>query len=626
MKLFCVLILLSLVLYSVKPTCNPTRNKESKIYDEESEVQQNSVVGQLSDGTFVFVYQTYEHEDEEVPGDDYGIKMKLYKDDSFVCKTIVNDNLPEDQHDPRIAITDDDKIVITYETDFDTGDKSAYFKIFNSTCDAIVAETLISDNQYYQLYPDVTLLSNGNLLFVWENTLSDDADPDSRIYARRFDIAGDSVDANDKWAIAYSPDTEQKKPRIVLQDNDYVTVVFALNVERSTTKQVIRKSKFDVSGDFGNEPSVIVSTEDANVFADNPFIAKYSDNSLIVVWEEYESDGGDSDGIYGQFIDTSDNLRLDKFKLTTEESGTQKDPKVVTFEDHGLLGYLFYTDNSDDKNHAKLQTFGYYQHIVGDAYKVSPYTESEEQPFGYSYDDNQFVVSFTYTNGSDKNLAYTTFTAPDEPYKNDTASIGKITSGPTVNYTFPDYTFIGYALEYETNLESGIALPDWLEFDGPERTYSGKANNEYCATTQQIELKAWSCGMFDNEYFDLHITDELPTTKLDLVDQDRLGGRNFEYTFDEDTFYDEDSPVLEYTAELKDGSALPDWMEFDGPTRTFSGTTPNIDRSYVIRVTASDECSNEASKTMNFLVETDPAPILSVGLSLLIFFLSYFLF
>ncbi len=87
----------------------------------------------------------------------------------------------------------------------------------------------------------------------------------------------------------------------------------------------------------------------------------------------------------------------------------------------------------------------------------------------------------------------------------------------------------------------------------------------------------------------------------------------FEYTFGEDTFGDDDlihGDVLTYTAEQETEDPLPDWLSFDGATRTFSGTPTNDDLGiYYITVIATDTEGAFAEDTFELEVEnTNDAP------------------
>ena len=73
-----------------------------------------------------------------------------------------------------------------------------------------------------------------------------------------------------------------------------------------------------------------------------------------------------------------------------------------------------------------------------------------------------------------------------------------------------------------------------------------------------------------------------------MSDQAAESGTAWTYTFPTNTFTEDvvDPPDLTYTAENDDGDELPDWLSFDGPTRTFSGTPPGWSDNFDIAVTA----------------------------------------
>jgi VCBS repeat-containing protein len=68
---------------------------------------------------------------------------------------------------------------------------------------------------------------------------------------------------------------------------------------------------------------------------------------------------------------------------------------------------------------------------------------------------------------------------------------------------------------------------------------------------------------------------DAPVVAHPIPDQEAEAGSPFTFTFEADAFADIDQgDVLAYSATLADGSALPEWLAFDGTTRTFSGTPP----------------------------------------------------
>lgn len=84
-------------------------------------------------------------------------------------------------------------------------------------------------------------------------------------------------------------------------------------------------------------------------------------------------------------------------------------------------------------------------------------------------------------------------------------------------------------------------------------------------------------------------TNDAPIVVKPLADQNFTFHKPFSWQMAADTFADIDQgDVLDYTATLADGSALPDWVKFDAQTQTFSGWTPKEVGYIDIRVTATD--------------------------------------
>ncbi|MFC3197150.1 BspA family leucine-rich repeat surface protein [Parapedobacter deserti] len=104
-----------------------------------------------------------------------------------------------------------------------------------------------------------------------------------------------------------------------------------------------------------------------------------------------------------------------------------------------------------------------------------------------------------------------------------------------------------------------------------------------------------------------------PTVTHPIPDQETIQNTPFSFQFPEDTFEDTDQDdVLTYTAELSNGESLPDWLDFDEDTRTFSGTPGNTDVGTIeIAVTADD--GNGGTVADIFTLTVTPRPSVTVG-------------
>ena len=102
------------------------------------------------------------------------------------------------------------------------------------------------------------------------------------------------------------------------------------------------------------------------------------------------------------------------------------------------------------------------------------------------------------------------------------------------------------------------------------------------------------------------VTNAAPTVANAIPDQTATPGTPFGYTFPANTFSDPDSgDTLSYTATKGDGSMLPNWLEFDADTRTFSGTPGATDVGTVtVRVTATDGSDESVSDEFKITVRS----------------------
>ena len=107
-----------------------------------------------------------------------------------------------------------------------------------------------------------------------------------------------------------------------------------------------------------------------------------------------------------------------------------------------------------------------------------------------------------------------------------------------------------------------------------------------------------------------------PTVMTMIPDQTAIVGVTFRYQFSEDTFSDADGDPLTYAATRGDDSALPDWLDFDKATRTFSGTPQAGDAGTLnIRVTASDDNGRSVFDAFDITVNAQPLVTITRGTS-----------
>ncbi|MBF0452311.1 MAG: tandem-95 repeat protein, partial [Candidatus Magnetomorum sp.] len=115
--------------------------------------------------------------------------------------------------------------------------------------------------------------------------------------------------------------------------------------------------------------------------------------------------------------------------------------------------------------------------------------------------------------------------------------------------------------------------------------------------------------------FDFTITavNDAPVLANPIANRIATEGTAYAYTVPSNTFTDVDSgDVLTYTATQENGSALPEWLNFDPSTRVFSGLPTNSDvGSITITITATDGSAQSITDTFVLSVNnTNTSPVL----------------
>ncbi|MCL4456275.1 MAG: putative Ig domain-containing protein, partial [Nitrospirae bacterium] len=173
------------------------------------------------------------------------------------------------------------------------------------------------------------------------------------------------------------------------------------------------------------------------------------------------------------------------------------------------------------------------------------------------------------------------------------------------SYTLPADAFkdidTGDTLTCTATLSDGSALPDWLTFDAETRTFSGTPTNDNVGSISIKVTATDGSGASISDVFDMAIANinDAPVINNPIENTSATEDSAFSYVIPADTFSDIDAgDTLTYTATKADGSSLPDWLNFDAETMTFSGM-PTGDEvgTLSVKLTATDG-SNESASTV----------------------------
>ncbi len=187
-----------------------------------------------------------------------------------------------------------------------------------------------------------------------------------------------------------------------------------------------------------------------------------------------------------------------------------------------------------------------------------------------------------------------------------------------LNFQIPNDTFIDIdedQLTYKATLEDDTPLPDWLNFNPNNQTFTGTPTNQDLGeTTIKIEVDDGNEGII-SDLFNLKViqVNTAPIVANPIANVFAEEDNFFVLEIPEEVFTDADYHQLSYSASLDNGNSLPSWLTFNPNTRLFSGTPRNIDiGTQSIKVTVNDDNDGQVSNTFNLTVaNTNDEPILA---------------
>jgi Ca2+-binding RTX toxin-like protein len=178
------------------------------------------------------------------------------------------------------------------------------------------------------------------------------------------------------------------------------------------------------------------------------------------------------------------------------------------------------------------------------------------------------------------------------------------------NFAVPTASFrdrdTNETLTYSATLANGDALPSWLTFNTTTKTFSGTPHNGDVGSLSLKVTAVDSTGVSASAVFGLAVANvnDAPVLTQAIGNQAATEDQAWTFALPDGAFADPDlGDTLTYTATLANGAALPTWLHFDAPTRTFSGTPANGDVGSIgLKVVATDAAGASASSAFTVAV------------------------
>ncbi|KAJ3451661.1 dystroglycan-related [Anaeramoeba flamelloides] len=229
------------------------------------------------------------------------------------------------------------------------------------------------------------------------------------------------------------------------------------------------------------------------------------------------------------------------------------------------------------------------------------------------------VIKIIANDGCTENNISNTFdlqSINDHPTINKNLIDQEFDTGHYSEYQFDHDCFVdpeNIELKYSSSLFDDGIFPDWLKFHPDNKTFNGIPPSDNCDETLHIKVRAEDhCHFIEND-FTIKVINRKPEyhDKLKLQRVETL--RFFNYTFESDTFTNNDPNVNLNYAFSSNNPSMVDWLNFDSETRTFNGTPDEnkCNSNIKITVTADDGCKQGGG---NFFISiSNKNPILNVN-------------
>ncbi|KAJ6231025.1 hypothetical protein M0813_00840 [Anaeramoeba flamelloides] len=516
---------------------------------------------------------------------------------------------------PDVSISPiDGSIVIVYEDQ--TIDGSGYgiaANIMDSNWNRQKDRFQINTAEYDdQVYPRVKHFPDGKFLVTWRS------DSDNEIHGRIMDANGDP--STSQFAISENNGVS-KKSEIAMFDDGTAVVVF-------TRAESYLKGRFVYSDGTMNSHEFLIKNGDVNYYS-RPAVDVSIDQQSFLVLDNHDND------IYGAKYSKNDGSLITNYgKIRYYEA---YNPGVAALPNGNMI--LVYTEASGS---SVIKTSFYDQSSVQNTSQVEYNSENGYPAIGKAR-DNVLVVSYTsdlntrvsnfiidqYNNQvvNDWNPLYNTAVDSQSLDVHDVTYVcvwehDEDIYGVKYNLKYPyyisglydisrqidedfnyDFSFNdpeSLGLTYQVKLADGSDLPGWIIHSAPDSTQiTGRTPTELSQCNTQtfdfIVTTSKSCEMTDSKTFQIQVTDDpIVTGAASLQDQTvHALESDWSYQFDQDCFNDPDNQEITYTSKQSDGNDLPEWLEFEPTTRTFSSlsVTDQCANTLQITVKASDHCS-----------------------------------
>jgi hypothetical protein len=307
---------------------------ERQVNSYTDNAQDEPSVAGLADGGYVIVWDSVNQD-----GDLEGVFGQRYDANGVITgpEFLVNTTVLSWQSFPTVTGLTGGGFVVSW-ADFSPLDGSGWGivgQLYNAAGDKVGGEFVInSTTSSSQLYPEVTSLTDGGFVVVWEDQVNADGNSWG-IFGQRYDASGNTVGGE------FQVNTEflgqQQRPSVIgLNDGGFVVVWDSVTsgTAGDGDGQGVFGQRYDNTGAVvGGEFQI--NTEITNNQFD-PAVASLTDGGFVVTWTSTSQDAS-SNGVFAQRFDASGNAVGDEFRVNETTSGAEDTPAIIGLTTGGFV-------------------------------------------------------------------------------------------------------------------------------------------------------------------------------------------------------------------------------------------------------------------------------------------------
>ena len=576
--------------------------------------QERPVTVGVNNGGYVVVWET---------SNGTGLFSQLYGADGAKIggETTVSSGSEVDRYPEVAALSDGGYVVAWRGRAPGTGsDNHVYIKRFDRNGVETGAQTIANTNQSaaVAIALGITGLDDGGYIVSWAiANQAGDSDQEA-IVAQRYDAS--DVKVGGEILINTSTTGNQLYPAVTQLLNGDIVFVWSSDHDPSLDGLELYGQRYNSAGVAIGGEFHINTEEDFNSQYDANVVAM-ANGGFLVSWRGPGTPNNHYQAMWGQLYDATGVKQGGQFQLTTSSLYNLKiQGEIAALEDGGFVAT--WATNNGTESEVMAQVFNASGQVTTQTFQVNTHTADwQNQPSVAALRGGGYVITWSSTQPNPGGSGYDTYKRVYAgPATLDTSFDGTIGNDVLIASDVAETLTGGGGDDVldggdgtDTAVFSDVRANYTISFNSGDNTWTVQHINggaDGTDTLSNIEFLKFSDVTLPTDF------STAPTVDQGITDQQAPEDSVFSFAVPADAFDDIDpADTLTYTAELSGGGALPSWLSFDGAT--FSGTPVNGDVGTVsVQVTATDQSGNTVTTTFDLeVVNTNDAPTVDQGIA-----------